>query len=163
MPRASKPEAAGGGTLIARCRGWPRAHRSSETGSKGYQESEHGIVEARILAGGVAPRLAVLDVGREMGGPRAARRRGHAELDLGLDQRAPQSVEPGFLRRAATVRLGAVLVAVVDLLHDSRGLDHGCRLPALSAANPSYPLAALDDRAFPEALAQCPGLLPHPA
>src|SRR5258707_2359895 len=98
-----------------------------------------------------------------MGGPRAARRGGRAEPDFGLDQCAPQPVEPRFLRRAATVRLGAVLVAIGDLLHDRRGLDHGCRLPALSPANPAYPLAALDDRALSEALAQCPGLLPHPA
>src|SRR5438094_812877 len=123
MPRASKTAAAGCAAFIARSVGWPDLRRSSGTRSRDYQESEHGVVEARILAGGVAPRLAVLDVGRKMGGPRPARRRGRAEPDLGLDQRAPQSVEPRFLRCAATVRLGAVLVATLDLLHDRRSLD----------------------------------------
>src|SRR5258708_7521545 len=120
MPRASKTEAAGCVALIARLLGWPWARRSSGTRSRDYQESKHGVVEARISAGGVAPRLAVLDVGREMGGSGAPRRRGDAELDLGLDQRAPQPVEPRFLRCAATVRLGAVLVAIGHLLHDRR-------------------------------------------
>src|SRR6266478_2078126 len=164
MPRASKTAVTGSMALIARLAGWPDACGSSSSRrGRDYQEGEYGVVEARIPAGGMEPRLAVLDVGRKMGGPRAARRGGRVKPDLGLDQCAPQPVEPRFLRRPATVRLAAILVAIRHLLHDCDGLDHGCRLPALSAADPSYPLAALDDRALPQALAHCAGLLPHPA
>src|SRR5271170_6008096 len=104
--------------LMARRSSRSAAHGLSGAGSRrGCKECEDGVVSARVSAGGVEPRLALLDIGGKMGGPRAARRRGGAEPDLGLDQRAPQSVEPGCLRRPATVRLAAILVAVRHLVH----------------------------------------------
>src|SRR5258707_5078826 len=112
MPRASKTAVTGSMALIARFAGWPDACGSSSSRSgRDYQEGEYGVVEAGVPAGGVEPCLAVLGIGGKMGGARAARRGGRAEPDLGLDQCAPQSVEPRLLRRAATLRLAAILLA----------------------------------------------------
>src|SRR5215472_16626667 len=88
-----------------------------------------------------------------MVGKSASRRGRGAQSDRRLAQRPPQRLEQRFLQRAAGIRLAKILVAVRDLRDDRRGADHRVRVPALSAANPPDPLAALANRTLPQGLA----------
>src|SRR6185437_16774124 len=97
--------------------------------------------EARLSARSMETRLAILSLGGKVERLCPARRRCCAEPDRSVDQRPPQSVEQGFLRRPAGIRLEKFLVPARPVLLHRRRLDHRGGLSALPAPDFAYPLA----------------------